>query len=478
MGPEAPKFSLLHRGGSADLLDAGSHLSSLISTSGSPVTREALKDYFSTRPSELVVRVDVPKVELASEIVLDVSDRQLQLFYKDVYALTVPLPFAVDTNGVAKFSKKTQQMSVTLRVLPPTQEEVATAAAKLQQAHDKIEEGKAARYATEVSEEPPVPEASVPAASAAEPAIVPADGPPLPSITPTAEASDVADRTGSDTNSEGSGTPSSDDGSSKSGRRRKSVRFNLELDVAPPILSRAAVASQALTAAQEAGFVLDGKRKAKGNSPAFHYVQKEDSFILKFAIHDVRADSVEIKIDEASSDSPTMEVNFTTLQARAPSHVVLRLAGAVDASHTTHDVSSKNMTLRIAKAVPAYWPDLVKNSTPSRKLSDRTPSPASSPMLTPTAEPSALSLASDVSEPATNTSPLVQIVADTADVVVDEPAPVAPVTTKTPEVVIDLPVLPDMLRSPARARVSTEAAVTAPLPLFDSFSSGLQLELD
>ena len=78
------------------------------------------------RPAELVCKLEVPLVVKASEMVLDVSERQLKLSYRDVYDFTTALPYPVfDKKGVAKYDKVAKTLTVTLPVQPHTKEELS-----------------------------------------------------------------------------------------------------------------------------------------------------------------------------------------------------------------------------------------------------------------------------------------------------------------------------------------------------------------
>lgn len=75
----------------------------------------------STRPAELIVRIEIPKVTVMADMILDVSERQLVLTYKTDYLLSLPLPYPVmDKKGVAKYDKASKCLTVSLPVQPPT----------------------------------------------------------------------------------------------------------------------------------------------------------------------------------------------------------------------------------------------------------------------------------------------------------------------------------------------------------------------
>ena len=71
----------------------------------------------SCRPNELVYTIELPSVGAANEVVLDVSERRLCLQFKEVYSLSIALPYpVVDNKGVAKFDKQRKSLTLTLPV--------------------------------------------------------------------------------------------------------------------------------------------------------------------------------------------------------------------------------------------------------------------------------------------------------------------------------------------------------------------------
>jgi len=74
----------------------------------------------STRPAELVVRIEIPKVASMADVELEVSERRLVMNSKAVYSLTLALPYPVDDKkGSAKYDKTAKCLNVTLPVKPP-----------------------------------------------------------------------------------------------------------------------------------------------------------------------------------------------------------------------------------------------------------------------------------------------------------------------------------------------------------------------
>jgi hypothetical protein len=69
---------------------------------------------------ELVVRVDLPGVTCAADIDADISSTQLELLVPGKYRLLLQLPHAVDdSSSRARFHKDSQQLQLTLAVVPP-----------------------------------------------------------------------------------------------------------------------------------------------------------------------------------------------------------------------------------------------------------------------------------------------------------------------------------------------------------------------
>ena len=98
-----PKYTLVHRG----QFEMQQHM---LGESASAVE--------SCRPRELIVKIQLPRVDSARDVDLDVSAERLVLQVEGKYDLLLDLPFPVDEeNGSAKFDKALHVMSVTLPVL-------------------------------------------------------------------------------------------------------------------------------------------------------------------------------------------------------------------------------------------------------------------------------------------------------------------------------------------------------------------------
>lgn len=106
-GPVAPIYSLKERGS----VSWGDFEQMRNNTSKPPT---------STRPAELICRIEIPKVTVMADMLLDVSERRLQLSYRQDYLLSIALPYPVlDKKGVAKYDKTSKCLTVTLPVQPP-----------------------------------------------------------------------------------------------------------------------------------------------------------------------------------------------------------------------------------------------------------------------------------------------------------------------------------------------------------------------
>ncbi|XP_022796221.1 protein kintoun-like isoform X2 [Stylophora pistillata] len=103
--PSVPEFRIVHRG----LID----LQNFTNARDSNPT---------TRPKELVVYIDLPLLESAAHLELDILEKQLVLVCeKPHYNLDIALPYPIDEEkGSAKFDKSKRQLTVTLPVLPAT----------------------------------------------------------------------------------------------------------------------------------------------------------------------------------------------------------------------------------------------------------------------------------------------------------------------------------------------------------------------
>lgn len=101
---QIPKYTVKHRG----YLDIQDFCNS--------------KRSFNTRPKELLVIVELPLLDSAANIELDIFASSLELVSEKPakYKLVVNLPFAImESGGSAKFDRSSHQLTVTLPVKPP-----------------------------------------------------------------------------------------------------------------------------------------------------------------------------------------------------------------------------------------------------------------------------------------------------------------------------------------------------------------------
>ena len=100
-GPITPKYSIVHQ---------------------SDWNIQNMRDNVTDiRPHRLLAIVDLPLLDSAKSVNLDVFERNFKLNSDEpiVYELDAPLPYPVDTNaGSAKFDKSKRQLHITLQVIP------------------------------------------------------------------------------------------------------------------------------------------------------------------------------------------------------------------------------------------------------------------------------------------------------------------------------------------------------------------------
>lgn len=109
-GPSEPKYSITHRS-NIDLQEY----------------RNAPDAKTSTRPNELEVKIELPLLNSAKQVNLDVFEKRLSLSSENPakYKLDINLPYPVDDEqGSAKFDKAKHYLIVTLPVLPGEQVEM------------------------------------------------------------------------------------------------------------------------------------------------------------------------------------------------------------------------------------------------------------------------------------------------------------------------------------------------------------------
>jgi dynein assembly factor 2 len=110
-----PHYVIVHREGNKDM-------GSQFGNSGASTEVERRRD---TRPTAIVVRVDVPKIDSIAAAELDVDDRKLFLRVAGKYRLDLALPYEVrGDDGKAKFDKNARRLEVTLPVKPMKMEPI------------------------------------------------------------------------------------------------------------------------------------------------------------------------------------------------------------------------------------------------------------------------------------------------------------------------------------------------------------------
>nr|XP_054759024.1 protein kintoun-like [Lytechinus pictus] len=97
----------------------------------------------STRPQELILKVELPLLKSAATVQLDVFEKRIFLECKKpvMYQLDLPLPYPVDEDkGSAKFDKSRTCLIITLAVLPPVIAEIPSSVPVPQEANPLVQE--------------------------------------------------------------------------------------------------------------------------------------------------------------------------------------------------------------------------------------------------------------------------------------------------------------------------------------------------
>ena len=120
MGPVTPKYTIVHSG-TQELADAW--------TDGGMT--DSLLHAYQNRPKLLVLKIQLPKIENANDVELDIAEKSVILDVgeepKQLYHLEMTLPYAVDPDGEqssATFDKSKRTLVVHLPVLPPDEKEL------------------------------------------------------------------------------------------------------------------------------------------------------------------------------------------------------------------------------------------------------------------------------------------------------------------------------------------------------------------
>lgn len=131
--PTKPKVTVLHRG--------------QFEMSSTLVCHGNRDEPLSSRPKELIVRIDLPLMKSSAEMELETRGGFLELEVPGVYSLKHRLPFPVDeASGNAKYNKTVKQLTVTLSVLPwkPEEMEEEIARVKAEREREREEQERAA----------------------------------------------------------------------------------------------------------------------------------------------------------------------------------------------------------------------------------------------------------------------------------------------------------------------------------------------
>jgi hypothetical protein len=110
-GVVTPKYTLIERG-NAGMGDFDAMKANFVS---------------SNRPAEIIIKIELPKINSAAAVDLDVAEKEVNLVCKDLYSLKIALPYPVyDKKGLAKFDKKSKSLSVSIPVKPHENQPVSS----------------------------------------------------------------------------------------------------------------------------------------------------------------------------------------------------------------------------------------------------------------------------------------------------------------------------------------------------------------
>lgn len=143
-GPAEPKYSITHRS-NVDLQEY----------------RNVPDAKTSTRPNELEIKIELPLLDSAKQVELDVFERKLTLSSEKPaeYKLELSLPYPVDDEqGSARFDKNKHCLIVTLPVLPPEQLELPFSGTENVEPLDEQASQKHGEEQPRLIEEIPLPE--------------------------------------------------------------------------------------------------------------------------------------------------------------------------------------------------------------------------------------------------------------------------------------------------------------------------------
>ncbi len=330
--PTKPKMTVVHRGD----IELGDYMKCV-----------GLRDLpISRRPKELVIKLELPLMKSAADMDLDIKGGFLEFKAENAgYNLKHKLPYPVDeASGDAKYVKAQKLLTVTLQVLPWSQEEidaeVARAEAQLaaQKAEDEKRQDEARRKAEEEAKRV-VKKGFLDKAAAKPPA----------KSAPAAAAGDAAAAMANLSLEEVAAAQSEVPGDpaalAEEGRRPKIE----DLGDCVPVESAGAAADAAVVVEEE-----------DGGEPfvSFRQNQKNLTAVVRVANIEPATAIVEIQQTrvlmrfsavcavEGAADSAQKRVNF--------SHT-LHLAEDVDPLHSRFDISDTNMVLVMRKVSETRW---------------------------------------------------------------------------------------------------------------------------
>ena len=353
--PSKPKVTFVHRGD----LDFAACLGSAGSMD-QPITR---------RPKELLVRLELPKLQSAADMELDIKGSFLEFSVPGTYQLKQKLPFPVDeASGDAKYNKTQKVLTVTLTVLPWTKEEameeLQLAAKAREEAERKAREAEEARRLREAADAKRVVKRGF-LAGAAERREAPGGA---------AGGGDagVSEEGGEAAGGAGAGAAPAAPDAHRPPERRALIE---DLGEVPAAGAGAAPASAEALAAEEA------VEEVAGGEPAVSFRQNQATVTAVVRVEHIDPRSLAV---EVGPTRVTLAFRARAGPGRAArySHT-LHLARDVEPSQSRHDLGEANLVLILRKASPGErWDALVgaprepKAPEPSAPAETRKESPA------------------------------------------------------------------------------------------------------
>ena len=345
--PTKPKITVIHRGD----IELGDYMKCV-----------GLRDLpISRRPKELVIKLELPLMKSAADMDLDIKGGFLEFKAQEAgYNLKHKLPYPVDEDsGDAKYVKAQKLLTVTLQVLPWSQEEVdaEVARAEAQLAAQKSEEEKrkeaeqrkAEEEAKRVVKKGFLDKANKQPAKAAAKAAAGAEG-----ATSAAESKPAAANSAPIQTAElGLGDPEAKDGvrgalsACADGDRRSKIEDLGEYEAVET--PDAAAGSAAVVEEEE-----------DGGEPfiSFRQNQKNVTGVVRVAGIEPGSATVDIQQTRVSMRfSALCSVDGATggAQKRVRYTHTLHLAEDVDPLHSRYDIADSNMVLVLRKVNESRW---------------------------------------------------------------------------------------------------------------------------